>query len=237
MSFSAKSTERLAWQTEHNRPQGSRAGLEAFFLTTDVAVEVLFKELIKLRLFGMPGPVLPWRFGHEAAAGILVPDKSTVYPEHLPPSVTRVHPQSRLEQLLEYLSKHSDVPVVDLRRAMLAAKRQRSVYYRTDTHWNGWGEYVAYREIMEAPARHFPELGPRPQSSFRPEIRPAEFSGDMAGMAGLQPLLSEHFRRAVYVRSLKFSQQVLDQEKPDIVVHQMVERSLMDGPPKRTLDD
>jgi len=56
--------------------QGSRAGLEAFFVTTDVAVEVLFKEFIKLRLFGMPGPVLPRRFGDEAAAGILAPNEA-----------------------------------------------------------------------------------------------------------------------------------------------------------------
>jgi len=43
-------TQKLLYATEHNRPQGSRAGLEAFFVTTDVAVEVLFKELIKIQM-------------------------------------------------------------------------------------------------------------------------------------------------------------------------------------------
>jgi len=64
-------TQKLLYGTNHNRPQWSRARLEAFFVTADVTVEVVFKELIKLRLFGMPGPVLRRRFGDKAAAGIL----------------------------------------------------------------------------------------------------------------------------------------------------------------------
>jgi len=69
-------TQKLLYATDHNRPPGSRAGLEAFFITTDVAVEGLFKELIKLRLFRMPGPVLRRRFRDEAAAGILAPNEA-----------------------------------------------------------------------------------------------------------------------------------------------------------------
>jgi len=228
----------------------------------------------------------------------VAPDKTTIYPEHLPPSITRLNPKTRLEQLVEHVAGHSDVTVVDLRPALLAAKRQRPVYYQTDTHWNGWGEYLAYRELMNAVSNRFPELGPRPQSAFRLEMHPGQFSGDLAGMAGLndylseddvklipvnpprfrpvplqgiekdaegasthvatecpaagthrlvmfhdsfgvglQPLLSEHFGRAVYVRTLRFPRQILDREKPDVVIQEVVERSLINGPPKRPFDD
>jgi hypothetical protein len=67
--------QELLHGTNHNRPQWSRARLKAFFVTTDITVEVVFKELIKLRLFGMPGPVLRRRFGDKAAAGILARDE------------------------------------------------------------------------------------------------------------------------------------------------------------------
>jgi hypothetical protein len=64
-------TQELLYGTNHNRPQGSRARLETFLVTTGVTVEVVFKELIRHRSFGMPGPVLRRRFGAKAAAGML----------------------------------------------------------------------------------------------------------------------------------------------------------------------
>lgn len=63
-------TQELLYGTNHNRPQRARARLEAFFVTTDVTVEVVLKELIKSRSFGMPGPVLRRRFGDKAAAEV-----------------------------------------------------------------------------------------------------------------------------------------------------------------------
>ena len=55
--------QKLLYGTDHNRPQGAGTRLEAFLVTTDVAVEVVFKELLQRRSFGMPGPVLRQRFG------------------------------------------------------------------------------------------------------------------------------------------------------------------------------
>ena len=232
----------------------------------------------------------------------VAPDKSTIYPEYLPPSVTRVHPQSRLEQLFDYLREHGDylrehgdATLVDLRPALLAAKHQRPVYYQTDTHWNEWGAYVAYREIVAALHRRYPGLEAKPPSAFSVETLPGQFSGGLADMAGLsdylredeirltplspgisrtvstesgrngdiefsaaespnpaaprlvmlhdsfgdslKALLSEHFRRAAFFRTPRVSLQVLDREKPDVVIQEIVERSLMNGPPKAPLDD
>jgi hypothetical protein len=42
-----------------------------FFVTTEVTVEVVFKELIKRRPFRMSGPVLRRHFGDKAAGMIL----------------------------------------------------------------------------------------------------------------------------------------------------------------------
>jgi hypothetical protein len=225
----------------------------------------------------------------------VAPDKSTIYPEYLPPSVTRLNPQSRLEQLLEYLRRHSDVTAVDLRPPLLAAKRERPVYYQTDTHWNKWGAYVAYREIMAALPRRYPGLEAKPASRFSIERLAKKISGDLADMGGLggylreddilltprspgisrtvssqsgrsgeiescatespdpdaprlvmlhdsfgdnlQPLLAEHFRRATFFRTPKVSLQVLDREKPDLVIQQIVERSLVNAPPATAVDD
>ena len=91
-----------------------------------------------------------WLSEHGAAfLLVLVPDKHLMYPEYMPdglPRFSEVHP---LDQLSHYLALHSDVEVLDLREALLAAKQQDRVYHRTDSHWNELGAYAAYRAIHE----------------------------------------------------------------------------------------
>jgi hypothetical protein len=80
---------------------------------------------------------------------VIAPDKHAIYPEYLPPSIHAVGP-SRTDQLLRYLKDHSTVRVLDLRPALLRAKRAERVYHMTDTHWNDRGAFAAYRAIADA---------------------------------------------------------------------------------------
>jgi alginate O-acetyltransferase complex protein AlgJ len=69
--------------------------------------------------------------------------------------------------------------LVDPRPAPIAAKANRNVYGPFDTHWNGSGAYVAYRELMTRIARDFPDLQPFEQSHFtpsQPQITPKGLS-------------------------------------------------------------
>jgi hypothetical protein len=50
---------------------GITSGIQSSQAAPDLEFEVVFKELIKCRSFGMPGPVLRRPFGDKAAAGIL----------------------------------------------------------------------------------------------------------------------------------------------------------------------
>ena len=47
----------------------------------------------------------------------------------------------------------------------------------------------------------------------------------------LAPFLSEHFGRAVYVWQYPFDEALVEAERPDVVVFEMVERSLMNVDP------
>ena len=80
---------------------------------------------------------------------VVAPNKHLIYPEKLPASMNRVRNESRVEQLVNYLNAHTDVPILDLRPALLEAKQPLRPYHRTDTHWNAWGAYVGYRTIVE----------------------------------------------------------------------------------------
>ncbi|NIM15406.1 MAG: hypothetical protein GTO45_25795 [Candidatus Aminicenantes bacterium] len=118
---------------------------------------------------------------------LIVPNKNTIYPEFMPDHIRRVHEKSRMDQLLEYLHSHSTVPVLDLRPALKAGKTQYPVYSRTDTHWNDYGAYIAFREIITHISRSFPsfrEAVPLPLSRFKIKIVNRS-GGDLAIMLSL----------------------------------------------------
>jgi hypothetical protein len=115
---------------------------------------------------------------------VIAPNKNTIYPEYMPANIRKVHPYSRMDQLVDYLKKHSSVHLADLRPALLEAKKHRPVYSRTDTHWNDYGAYIAYREIMMHISRYFKQARPMPLSRFKIKIVDSA-GGDLAQMLSL----------------------------------------------------
>lgn len=80
---------------------------------------------------------------------VVVPNKPVIYPEHVPAAINRVRPQSRADQLINYLTTHTDVPILDLGPVLLRARSMLRTYHKTDTHWNAFGAYQGYRAIMQ----------------------------------------------------------------------------------------
>ena len=78
---------------------------------------------------------------------MLGPDKSTVYPEFLPDWAQPVT-YSAADTLLANVSQRV---YVDTRSALIAAKSQflEPLYYKTDTHWNNLGAWVAFRAFAK----------------------------------------------------------------------------------------
>jgi len=84
---------------------------------------------------------------------VVTPNKSTIYPEHLPMILQWGARKGRLDQLLAYLEVHTHVPVADLRPALVAAKDSRLVYWPWDSHWSGYGLLVGCDELLRAIGR------------------------------------------------------------------------------------
>jgi alginate O-acetyltransferase complex protein AlgJ len=82
---------------------------------------------------------------------MLGPDKGTIYPEFLP-DWAQPAAQSATDTLLANVSQGL---YIDTRTALRAAKSQfsESLYYKTDTHWNSLGAWVAFRAFQREIAR------------------------------------------------------------------------------------
>jgi len=114
----------------------------------------------------------------------IAPDKQSIYPEYLPePYRKRASAHKRMDQLMDYLKRYTDVPIVDLRPILIDAKRRQPVYYRTDTHWNWYGGWTAYQALMDVIEPWFPDIDRLKDD--RIDVAEISFeSGDLAARFG-----------------------------------------------------
>lgn len=123
---------------------------------------------------------------------VVTPDKHTVYPEELPDWAVKVRPQTKLDQFVAYMHEHSTVPILDLREVECNAKKIHPTYLKNDAHWNFFGSFVAYQELMRTLAAQLPGLEPLPLTSFT-LTNQLESGGDLARFLGVSLVESNYF--------------------------------------------
>ncbi|MGA2400625.1 MAG: hypothetical protein ABSG91_02825 [Syntrophobacteraceae bacterium] len=89
----------------------------------------------------------------------IAPSKHTIYSEYLPARLAKNASRTRLEQFCDHMDKRSSIKVLDLSGALSKEKSRLAVYWATDSHWNSYGAYVGYREIMRRISDFYPNTG------------------------------------------------------------------------------
>ncbi|HEX8145337.1 MAG TPA: hypothetical protein VF553_22405 [Pyrinomonadaceae bacterium] len=127
---------------------------------------------------------------------VVAPEKGSIYPEYMPDAMTpkKLRPETRLDQLLAYMKLHSTVEILDLRPSLSEAKSRHRLYHKTDTHWNDYGAFVAYRRIMRELSKFRPGLEPAEESDFEISREPSP-GLDLAALLGLDDVISEEYIR------------------------------------------
>lgn len=97
---------------------------------------------------------------------LVAPNKATIYPENIPEKIQRNPGPSRLDQFSNLMTQHPGILYLDIRAELINAKEKQRLYYKTDTHWNPYGAYIAYAEIMKKLSSRHPELDPYPIKKF-----------------------------------------------------------------------
>jgi alginate O-acetyltransferase complex protein AlgJ len=80
---------------------------------------------------------------------VIAPNKASIYSEYLPDYIQNSKGITKADQLIEYMKKsNSDVPILDLRSDFINNKNHGTLYLKNDSHWNGFGQILAFNSII-----------------------------------------------------------------------------------------
>lgn len=170
---------RLFLANDANRVLGQHSG-EVRFSDEEVAA---WRRILESRA--------AW-LDHTAGASylhVVPPNAHSVFPEDLPDDVPS-GPQRPIHQLLSHLEQTGSFArvVYPLEELMAAKGGELPVYPRTETHWTDYGQFLAYRRVMEAVKEQVP-VDEVQQSEV--VFRTAEETGDL-GYKTRPPETSPH---------------------------------------------
>jgi alginate O-acetyltransferase complex protein AlgJ len=131
---------------------------------------------------------------------VFCPMKPRIYPEYVPRYLEPVRKTTRLDQILVYLDKHSNIDSIDLGGALLEAKKQHVVFLKHDVHWNAVGAFYGYRRIAKELAQFYPRLKPHLITDYN-LVPETIHGGDLASMLGLK----DRFSETIYLLNPKYT--------------------------------
>lgn len=145
-----------------------------------------------------------------------VPYKISIYTEHLPERIQAIEGQTNLNQLVRYLDQTPQFSnYIDFQEIFTKEKENERVYYKTDSHWNLIGGYIAYTKIIARLKEWFPDIQVVERGAFD-EVH-KKFNGNLTRMINIGDLYEEDEVRLEYPNFdniVRFEKYTLP-EKPD----------------------
>ena len=86
----------------------------------------------------------------------VAPNKHTIYSQYLPFSIH--NKKTKFSVLKEFLDAKHDFELIDLKEPILKAKDTVQLYYKNDSHWNDYGAYLGYVQLMNVISEEYPEV-------------------------------------------------------------------------------
>ncbi len=114
----------------------------------------------------------------------LAPDKSEIYPEHLPEGIP-AGAITPADQILRALKAEGTIDVVDLRPVIREAKSLGEIYYRYDSHWKPAAAFLGLQAVLKG---RWPVPLP-PLADYGYDSK--DMRGDLVHLAGLECCLAE----------------------------------------------
>jgi len=122
---------------------------------------------------------------------MVCPDKHTVYPEYLPDGLSGYEGESRFDGMARAINENTDVTLIDTRQSVIDGKGDQRLFFKTDTHWNAYGAYIGYVQLMETIAVDFPNVRIVGLDEVDVVITDPWTGGDMSGFIGQSETMTD----------------------------------------------
>ncbi len=79
---------------------------------------------------------------------LLIPNKEIIYAEKMPTYIHRVSEETKTDKLVTYLKQNTDISIIYMKDQYNAYKDAYQLYYKTDTHCNMQGSFLAIADLL-----------------------------------------------------------------------------------------
>ena len=138
----------------------------------------------------------------------IIPNKENLYKEKLPDNITIYDEKTRVDKLVDYINDETDIAnVLYLKDSLNEAKKEEQVYYRQDTHWNEYGAFLGFKEIVNKIAPTY--------NDFYCEIEFSEeqiIEKDLSKMSGIKDILKDRVPKVEFLPEVEYASTVFETE-------------------------
>ncbi len=119
---------------------------------------------------------------------LIIPPSNYVYPEYLPDEINSSFGKTMTDQLIEYLRINSKIRTIDVRPALLEAKKDNLVFFRNDVHPNYFAAY-SFADSISKNLSGFYSLNLAPLSEYN--VSKGLKNDNLARLMSLEYMLPE----------------------------------------------
>lgn len=138
----------------------------------------------------------------------LIPNKENLYKEKLPDNITIYEEETRVDKLVNYINEKTEIQnVMYLKDALSEAKKTNQVYYKQDTHWNNYGAFIGFKEIVTKIDDTY--------NNFDCDINVSEekiVEQDLSKMSGIKDILKDIEITVEFLPDVKYEQTTIETE-------------------------
>lgn len=142
----------------------------------------------------------------------LIPNKANLYKEKLPNNITIYEEENRFDKLEKYLEEKEIKNFIYLKDALLNAKEINDVYYKQDTHWNNFGAFIGFKEILNQIEEDYNNF------EYNMEISEEKLiDKDLAQMSGIKNVLKDKEITIEFAPNITYWETVFETENKIVI--------------------
>ena len=136
----------------------------------------------------------------------IIPNKENIYKHKLPDNITIFDEQTRLDKLMDFIEAETELQnVFYLKDALAEATKENQTYQKQDTHWNDYGAFVGFQEIVnkiDGEYNNFEHNHIIGDEKHLPQ--------DLAKMAGIKRIFKDYEIKVEFLPEVAYTETVLE---------------------------